>query len=58
MIYDEVVAQLGINPSKQFTFPTATFSLFGYKERKKLAGNTSRVLREAGFAVRRKGASA
>ena len=33
--------------------PTPRFTMFGHKERKRLAGDTNRVLREAGFPVRR-----
>lgn len=53
MIYDDVVTALKIDPGKRFTFPpTAAFSLQGYKARKRLAGDASRVLREAGFSAK------
>lgn len=49
-IFDAVAAELGIDLSKPFTLPpTPAFSILGYKTRKRLAGETNRVLREAGF---------
>jgi hypothetical protein len=54
MIYDDLVRTLGVDPSIPFIEPTTpAFSVFGYKMRKRLAGDVNRVLREAGFAPKR-----
>lgn len=52
-IYDSVVQELGIDPNTRLVVETPAFSLFGYKKRKQLAGDASRVLREAGFGPRK-----
>jgi hypothetical protein len=52
LIYEDLVTELGINPSDKFVEPeTPGFTIQGYKRRKALAGATNRVLRDAGFTV-------
>jgi hypothetical protein len=49
-IYRAVIKDTGIDPKLKFTPPpTPQFSIMGYKARRRLAGLTNKVLRDAGL---------